>query len=229
MGKKTKRRKGSGLLLALISIIFIPHISLYAFLGHDNVEKAKVKWTPCPLSPANGNEIAECTQITIPLRHKDPGGPKITVAVKRKLGTTPHKRQLWFLDGGPGDSGCESLAALSKVFSDIDDLDLYTFDHRGVGGTHRLDCPEQQRPESEGGREILASEREDCIRHIRDERNDLDALAAIIWVMIFFRWRLGGILLSFLFDYRAHQAITLALFLPCLQIGIGVLLLRLVR
>jgi len=47
--------------------------------------------------------------------------------------------------------------------------------------------------------------------------------------MIFFLWRLGGILLPFLLDYRAHQAITLALFLSCLQIGIGVLLLCLVR
>ena len=87
----------------------------------------------------------------------------IEVAVKRKLGKIPHKRQLWFLDGGPGDSGRESLAALAQFFAGIDDLDLYTFDHRGVGGTQRLDCPQQQRLGSEGGREIVTTEWGDCM------------------------------------------------------------------
>ncbi|MFC2164703.1 alpha/beta fold hydrolase [Acidobacteriota bacterium] len=120
--------------------------------------------------------MAECTLITVPVHHEEQGGAVIKVAVKRKLGKIPNKRQLWFLDGGPGDSGRESLTALVKAFSDSDDLDLYTFDHRGVGGTQLLDCPEQQSPDSEGGREIVAKEWKDCIQYLQEHRDDLDVL-----------------------------------------------------
>ena len=160
-------------LISLTSSLFTHELS---FLG--KTEKNAVEWTPCPLKSGDGSETAECAVITVPMYHDDPGGATIQVAVKRKLGQVPHKRQLWFLDGGPGDSARESLVALVNIFTDIDDLDLYTFDHRGVGGTQLLECPEQQRPESDGGREIVASEWDDCIRYLRQHRNDLDALTA---------------------------------------------------
>ena len=54
-------------------------------------------------------------------------------------------------------------------------------------------------------------------------------LAAIIWVMVFFLWRLGGILLPYLLDYRAIHTIALALILVLFQIAIGVFLLRWMR
>lgn len=168
------------ILLTLVIICTIPCLPLqsnsYDVSRREMRDVSSVQWTPCPLKRGNNTEMAECTHIAVPMSHENPEGPSINVAVKRKLGKKPHQRQLWFLDGGPGDSGRESLAALVKVFADIEDLDFYTFDHRGVGGTQRLDCPEQQRPDSEGGREIVASEWQECIRHLRQNRYDLDAL-----------------------------------------------------
>lgn len=174
------KRSRLRIIKALLTSVLLSSISFYSSTlvvsSHGRGDKKSIKWASCPLKIGNDEEMVECTQIAVPLRHEDPDGAVIEVAVKRKLGKNPHQRQLWFLDGGPGDSGRESLAALVKVFADIDDLDLYTFDHRGVGGTKLLDCPEQQSSESEGGQEVIASEWDDCIEYLRQNRDDLDAL-----------------------------------------------------
>ena len=168
------------IVLTLIITSIFPSLTSHSYslaVSHqDKGDDTEIEWTPCPLKTGNEKVMAECTLITVPMHHKKPGGAVIKVAVKRKLGKIPNKRQLWFLDGGPGDSGRESLAALVKVFSDFDDLDLYTFDHRGVGGTQLLDCPEQQRPDSGGGREIVAKEWKYCIQYLQEHRDDLDVL-----------------------------------------------------
>lgn len=130
----------------------------------------------CSLKIGENDGLAECAMVPMPLRHDEPEGPTIMVAVKRRLGRIPHRRQLWFLDGGPGDSGIVSLPKLSDLFEDIDDLDLYTFDHRGVGGTSLLNCPYQQGSKTRGGREIEEEEWDACISYIKEQRDDLDAL-----------------------------------------------------
>jgi hypothetical protein len=52
------------------------------------------------------------------------------------------------------------------------------------------------------------------------------AVAGVIWVMVFFLWRLGGILLPYLLDHKAPITIALALLLALFQTVIGLFLLR---
>lgn len=168
--KKTRMRFISSLWL-----VFFLTISAILF-PYQQSTQPEIIWKSCALGRGIDEKIAECVVIPLPLHYDDPNSPLISVAVKRKLGRSPHRRQVWFLDGGPGDSGTESLAGLVKVFGDIDDIDFYTFDHRGVGGTALLECPDQQSPQSEDGREIVESEWANCIKYLRENRNDLDAL-----------------------------------------------------
>ena len=142
-----------------------------AISGVQGTVQSEIVWVPCGDADAN----AECASIDLPLRYDQPDGRTIQVAVKRIAAATESRRQLWFLDGGPGDAGRASLERLAAALDDPY-LDVYTADHRGVGGTALLTCPDQQAPDSPEGREVAGEEWIGCIEHIRATRTDLDAL-----------------------------------------------------
>ncbi len=131
-------------------------------------------WSTCERESDLG-ERAQCTHVDMPLRTRDPDGETISLLVMRIVPTGTARRQLWFLDGGPGDAGTASLPRLEGMLADSN-LVLYTFDNRGVGGSALLECPAEQAPDSPEGREIVAEEWDACIAHIRGSRTDLDAL-----------------------------------------------------
>ncbi len=122
-----------------------------------------VTFQPCDLHTEGGGPQAECAEVQMPLRREDPGGETIGWFVKRyrPAGGTGRK-QLWFLQGGPGASGVvfEPLVqALGKLAPDVD---FYMPDHRGTGRSTRLDCPEQEAEESPYGFHVIPSEWAAC-------------------------------------------------------------------
>jgi pimeloyl-ACP methyl ester carboxylesterase len=91
------------------------------------------------------------------------------IAVKRVPAPhQPARGQVWFVTGGPGDSGLADLRNLSGFHDLVPDLDLVSFDHRGVGGSARLSCPDAEAADSLDGREIHADEWPACVQHVRN-------------------------------------------------------------
>jgi pimeloyl-ACP methyl ester carboxylesterase len=123
-----------------------------------------LEWGSCDFQDGDGR--AECAEVEVPL-YRDPSVGTIGIAVKRLPTDGARRGQIWFVDGGPGDSGLASFEHLGFLEEVSTGLDVYAFDHRGVGGSMRLSCPEEESPDSAGGREILDEEWDSCIDHLR--------------------------------------------------------------
>ena len=86
----------------------------------------------------------------------------ITSAVRADFVTTAVRT------GGPGASGVVGFPSLMSGLHDLmPGLEVYTLDHRGTGYSGFLECPEQQRPDSEYGAGISDAELEGCIAAMR--------------------------------------------------------------
>lgn len=131
--------------------------------GHD------IAWSPCPLdSNASSGSDAECALVAMPAKWSDPDAGTIDVFVKRKRATTlPSRGQIWFLNGGPGYSGAD-FEPLAQNIADIDPtMDVYLPDHRGVGRSSRLGCPEAEAAASPGGTSITTAEMPACLTYLK--------------------------------------------------------------
>ena len=165
----------------------IATLAAIAALAMSAQQAQPIEWRPCAIDAEDTDQSADCAEVTMPLHRDVINGGTIGIAVKRILGSShPDRedaggsaelrhRQVWFLNGGPGDSGVEALARVRRLFENAD-VDVYTLDHRGVGGSALLACPEQQHLDSEEGREIATAEWAPCIEFISAQRNDLLAL-----------------------------------------------------
>ncbi len=121
-------------------------------------------WIPCP---ELGVADAECASLEVALDRDDPAaGAQVLALARLPARSSPVRGQLWFVDGGPGDSGRYDLPALDGLRELVPDLDLVTFDHRGVGASGRLSCPAQEAPDSFDGREVVGEEWPACIAHL---------------------------------------------------------------
>lgn len=122
----------------------------------------RVRWEDCGLPVG-----AECASVRVPLDPCDPDDDaRIRIDVKRLATGAP--TQLWFLDGGPGGSGLASFDAWVGASAGID-ADVYTLDHRGVGGADHLSCPDQEAAGSPGGTQITADEQAACLASLEEE------------------------------------------------------------
>ncbi len=138
----------------------------------------ELTWADCGDDAAHAD--AECAHIVLPLQHDDPAAGTINVALGRILSAAPMsatRTQFWYLPGGPGDSGVETLGRLHAIFGELG-VDIYSLDHRGVRGTALLRCPEQEAEDSEEGRELSTEEWPACIEWLGANRPDLDYLTA---------------------------------------------------
>ncbi|NUO48324.1 MAG: alpha/beta fold hydrolase, partial [Polyangiaceae bacterium] len=130
--------------------------------GPPTVEE--ITWTPCPLYVDEpSGPMAECATVDVPLRWSEPDGAQIGVFVQRLRGSAPTIRgQLWLLEGGPGGSGADFDSFMDEMHASDPTLDLYAVDHRGVGRSARLDCPEQETEASDWGISISPEEAPAC-------------------------------------------------------------------
>lgn len=136
-----------------------------------------VLWEECPLHEAyEGEGMAECAAVTVPLRYDDIGGEQGKVWVKRLPSVGPATRQLYILQGGPGVSGTATMGGLmAKIQESAPDIEVITIDHRGTGGSMLLSCPDQEAEDSPNGTSITPEEWEACAAYA-EQAHPLDAI-----------------------------------------------------
>ncbi|MGW0825721.1 alpha/beta hydrolase [Streptomyces sp. NPDC002845] len=99
-------------------------------------------WGPCTQPGSLAGQ--ECAELPVPLDHRDPDGPQLTLAVSRLPSERPEARRgtLLVIPGGPGGSGLRRLAqqgeALRRELGGV--YDIVSFDPRGVGASSRASC-----------------------------------------------------------------------------------------
>ena len=136
------------------------------------VPLAGQQWRHCDLRVV-GDAAAECALVPVPLDHARPDGPRMSIAVKRVPSIGAEQRQLWFVDGGPGDAGQASLERAAGIVAGDSGLAVYTFDHRGVGESGPLECPDQRKSSSPDGTELTPKEWPACLATLKATRQDL--------------------------------------------------------
>ena len=130
-------------------------------------------WEPCAWVPGGDTDQAECAEALLPLDYSQPDDLGLDVLVKRRLGAGQSTAQLWLLHGGPGASAIDEMSFLAyTVPGELPDIDLYAIDHRGIGGSGQLECPEQEDPGSEWGESISDAEWPDCIAALQSQWGD---------------------------------------------------------
>lgn len=130
-------------------------------------------WQRCAWRPGVDTDGAECALASVPLDYADPDGSRLQLLVKRLQARGEETGQYWALHGGPGASAVDDLAGLSyRLPEDLPDISYYAVDHRGIGGSARLSCPDQESPGSEAGSVISGGEWAACIDTLRSEWGD---------------------------------------------------------
>jgi pimeloyl-ACP methyl ester carboxylesterase len=125
-----------------------------------------IPWGVCP----PGFET-ECAHVPVPLDWEDPDGERIEILVShRPAHAQPARAQLWLVTGGPGNSAYHFAGegTLDQLADALPDTDLYVVEHRGVGYSAQLTCPEQQTDSSPGGAAVTADEIPACSRYMDD-------------------------------------------------------------
>jgi pimeloyl-ACP methyl ester carboxylesterase len=124
-------------------------------------------WEPCP-----GGFRDECRSFMMPLDWASPQGRTVPVFVSRAKSTAPHAADLWLVSGGPGQSADAFGTFVDELRADLPGFDIYTIEHRGVGQSARLGCPEQESPSSDQGTAITEAEVPACIAAVKAQWQD---------------------------------------------------------
>ncbi|RRO16036.1 alpha/beta hydrolase [Saccharopolyspora rhizosphaerae] len=95
-------------------------------------------WGPCEQNPE-----VECSTVRVPLDWADPQGEQVDIAVARRPATDPAQRvgTLVHMPGGPGGTGVSQLIAGNPFAPELAArFDVVSYDPRGFGGSHQLQC-----------------------------------------------------------------------------------------
>jgi len=104
----------------------------------------RIAWQRCPA----GSAAAEaggftCATVLVPLDYKDPGGPRIKLAVVRHAATgSVHRGVIFINPGGPGGEGTVQIPAWIGFMPGtlLSDYDIVSWDPRGVGESTAVQC-----------------------------------------------------------------------------------------
>lgn len=95
-----------------------------------------LSWAPCTEQDLSG---MECATLQVPLDHRNPQGPKISIALDRQrhTGTSGFQGALLVNPGGPGGTGRDFAASVASELpaSLKAGYDVVGFDPRGVGAS----------------------------------------------------------------------------------------------
>ncbi len=128
-------------------------------------------WAPCAWVPGQDG-AAECATAALPMDYAEPDGDILEVLVKRLPGE-PGAGQHWVLHGGPGGSALdEAYYMVFDLPDDFPERSFYAVDHRGIGGSGRLACPDQEAPGSDGGEAVTDAEWDDCVASLQAQWGD---------------------------------------------------------
>jgi pimeloyl-ACP methyl ester carboxylesterase len=138
------------------------------------IDQITVAWQPCSLYEGEGDGLAECARVDMPLLWDNAtDGRTFEVAAKRLLAAGGSDVQIWLLDGGPGAAGTYDFPPYMVFLQQLyPGADVYTLDHRGTGGSGRLGCPAAESPESVDGEQINTGETYGCIPYIEETWGD---------------------------------------------------------
>lgn len=136
------------------------------------IDKVNVNWTACSLHEGEDDGRAFCALTQMPrVWGSSENDETIAVVAKRlpaKSGNA--KVQLWLLHGGPGASGFHGFPSFMEHLSGLDpDLEVFTLDHRGVGSSEYLGCPDQEDPSSSFGDKVGYWEINECADYLLDK------------------------------------------------------------
>jgi len=138
----------------------------------DVEDDGRLVFEPCELVPGQGDRLAECATLSVPLDWEDPGGEQIEVFVKRILSVEVPTTAVWYLPGGPGQPGGPNLSSFAFPQQFAPGIDIYTVDHRGTGNSTRLNCPSAESASSPSMAFIEQSERDGCVEELVEEWGD---------------------------------------------------------
>ena len=144
-------------------------------VSEADFEDLSVEWERCSLRPGANDGLAECAEVTMPLRWEFPEDPGTFKTVAKRLLSVGDdaQGQVWLLAGGPGDSGTLTFPDFMLGLRDADlGFDVYTLDARGTGGSEWLGCPDQETESSELGVQISAGEIDACADYVEQTYGD---------------------------------------------------------
>src|SRR3954454_11471583 len=102
-------------------------------------------YVPCPIGTPAG---ARCGTVTVPVDRLDPGGATIRIAFQLYPATdtaTPAVSTIVSSNGGPGVANIASAGFwLSRLQPLMGRHNYLAVDHRGIGASQAIDCPELQ-------------------------------------------------------------------------------------
>ncbi len=104
-----------------------------------------------------------------PLDRGTPDGAKIPVFVSRAKSYSFHRADLWLVQGGPGGSASYFYTFVDELRAALPGVDIYTIEHRGVGQSARLGCPEQESPSSDEETIISLAEVPACVAALEEQ------------------------------------------------------------
>lgn len=138
----TLRRTLPGIVLAcLLALLFAPTPA--AAQGETSVPRFEPG--PCPVQFA-GYDV-QCGDLIVSLRHEDPSGPtiRLALAIFHSTGDNPEPDPVIQLSGGPGAHTLDAFSGgLGPYFNALlDQRDVILFDQRGMGYSEpALECAE---------------------------------------------------------------------------------------
>lgn len=148
--------------------------------NREPLNEGDLSWEPCPLRFDGKGPPSQCVTTEMPLRWSDPSGEQIDLFAQRWLAGKDSSRAIWMLPGGPGQSGAVYESYVKDLARELPDTDIYLFEHRGVGRSTRLSCPEEESPSSEDGIDVSLSEWPSCLASVGSEwGDDLSAFSSV--------------------------------------------------
>ncbi|MDK1288408.1 alpha/beta hydrolase [Pseudoalteromonas umbrosa] len=102
-------------------------------------------WGDCPSTFKTPDNRNLCSFAKVPVNWDKPDSEQIDIMVsKYPAKSTDPKGQIWFLQGGPGYSASFYATHYNTTLAQYtQDYDLYILEHRGVGWSTHLSCPNQ--------------------------------------------------------------------------------------
>ena len=126
------------------------------------------RWAVCSWDPEKDDRLAECATVVVPA-DPDPARGTFRLFVKRRRVIGRPQAQVWILHGGPGASATEGMKRLAYDIPELrPGIAYYTVDHRGVGGSEKLECPSGQSADSPKGSTVTLEEWPACIAHLKE-------------------------------------------------------------
>ena len=136
----------AGSAVAVLGLIAVSLSAPSAAAVQPEQAKAGIAWTSCTEPPAARTKQFQCAMVAVPLDWAKPNGPKIELAVIRRLASRPQQRigSMFLNPGGPGQSGVDFVAneATSEFFDSWGGgrFDLVSWDIRGSNRSAPVEC-----------------------------------------------------------------------------------------